>query len=168
MSLEVVARALDAAGIRYALIGGLALAARGAARSTVDADLLTADQRVLQHDFWRELKPDVRKGDSDDPLAGVVHFAGDEPVDVVVAKFKWQRTLVERSKAVRVRGLAVPVPSCADLILLKLFAGGFRDLNDVRQLLEAGSRAEVIRDVTAALAELPPEMKERWKRVIEG
>jgi hypothetical protein len=168
MSLEIVVRALDAAGVRYALIGGLALAARGAARATVDVDLLTADDRVLQKDFWSGLEPMVRKGDFEDPLAGVIRFAGEEPVDVVVAKYKWQRDLVERAEVVPLRGLMVRVPSSADLILLKLFAGGFRDLNDVRQLLDAGSRDQLVRDVSGALGELPPDMNERWKRVLAG
>lgn len=40
-------RVLEAAGIRYALIGGHALAARGYPRFTIDIDLLTTDVAVL-------------------------------------------------------------------------------------------------------------------------
>jgi len=45
--IEPVRRVLDAAGIRYALIGGHALAARGYPRFTIDIDLLTTDVAVL-------------------------------------------------------------------------------------------------------------------------
>jgi predicted nucleotidyltransferase len=168
MSLEAVTRVLDGAGVRYALIGALALAARGAARSTLDIDLLTADVRVLDRRFWAGVRGvDVRKGDYDDPLRGVIRVSGNEPVDIVVAKHKWQGDIVDRAKPVTVRGVVIPVAQTTDLILLKLFAGGYRDLNDVRQLLAVGPRGQLVADVSAALEELPQEMRERWAQVVE-
>ena len=55
MSLEIVVRALDAAGVRYALIGGLALAACGAARATVDVDALEELPREMNERWQRVL-----------------------------------------------------------------------------------------------------------------
>ena len=55
MNLDAVTRALDDHGVRYALIGALALAARGAARSTLDVDLLVADKKALEEPTWRGL-----------------------------------------------------------------------------------------------------------------
>ena len=47
--LTRVAAALDAAGVRYALVGGYAVALHGAVRGTVDVDVILAwDQRTLR------------------------------------------------------------------------------------------------------------------------
>jgi hypothetical protein len=77
MNLEPVRRVLDGSGVRYALIGAHAMAARGYPRFTVDVDLLTTDPRVLDAAFWAALERDgtqvdARRGDADDPLGGVV------------------------------------------------------------------------------------------------
>jgi hypothetical protein len=73
--LEEIRAALDAAGIRHALIGALALSAYGVNRATVDLDLLVADASCLRPDLWSDLRSrgvavEVRKGDLTDPLAG--------------------------------------------------------------------------------------------------
>ncbi len=80
---------LESRGVPSALIGGVALGVYGIARATLDVDLLVADPAVLKPAFWaagRSLGvPEVRSGDADDPLAGVVRFARSrEPVDVLV------------------------------------------------------------------------------------
>ena len=131
MTLEPVTRALDAAGIRYALIGAHAMAARGYPRFTVDIDLLTTDLRALDAEPWGPLveagaRVDRRRGDSDDPLAGVVGIvlADATNVDVVIGRWRWERDLVARAEPMTVFGVTVGVPPTSDLILLKLAAGG--------------------------------------------
>jgi hypothetical protein len=62
-----------------ALIGGVALAVHGITCHTEDADLLSTDGRVLSDAFWEILrkegtKIEVRHGDFDDPLRGVVRL----------------------------------------------------------------------------------------------
>jgi len=49
--LEVVTRSLRDASVPFALIGAVALAARGASRSTLDIDLLTTDR--TSRSIWR-------------------------------------------------------------------------------------------------------------------
>lgn len=170
MSLEVVARLLDGAGVRYALIGAVALAARGASRSTVDLDLLTVESRVLSDDFWRTateegLAVEVRKGDVDDPLRGVVRIKGAEPVDVVVAKYRWQSDVVDRAEPVQVRGVTIRIPTTTDLVLLKLFAGGSRDLGDIRNVFALGDRQQLLSRVDAVIESLPDDMRDRWAKL---
>ena len=103
-ALDRVCAVLNDHQIAYALIGAAALAARGVARSTFDIDLLTTDQRVLDAGTWRSLSADVdiRRGDLDDPLAGVVRaaVADDRPIDVVVGRHAWQTHAVERAAQV--------------------------------------------------------------------
>lgn len=152
-------RLLDAVGIRYALVGGHALAARGYPRFTIDIDLLTTDVAVLDAALWRPLEDagaevECRRGDSSDPLAGVVHVLldDDSDVDIVVARERWQADVVARAEMLTVApGVDLPVPDAADLILLKLAAGGVLDLRDAAALL-ATDRERLVPAVESRLA----------------
>lgn len=163
---ERVMSALDARGIAHAMIGAAALAASGVARSTLDLDLLTLDRRVLDHDLWTALRAtgvevDVRRGDADDPLAGVVRISmtGERPVDIILGRLAWQHRAVERAQ---------PLPDgtrvvlARDLVLLKLYAGGAQDLWDIRQLLTVLANTALVAEVDADLSDLPDEMRTLW------
>lgn len=156
-----------------AVIGAYALAARGYVRQTRDFDLLTTDRTALDPKTWDDIRRegirvDVRKGELDDPLAGVVRFESDSLIDLVVGKFKWQEALIDRAETVSVESTTLRIPRSADLILLKLFAGGAGDLHDIGALLEIGPREPLIKDVAAALADLPDEMHARWEAMLSG
>ena len=78
-TVERVCAVLVANGIGHALIGAAALAARGVARSTYDIDLIISDPRVLEPRVWTPLREagatvDIRRGDAEDPLGGVVRI----------------------------------------------------------------------------------------------
>jgi hypothetical protein len=148
------------------------MAAHGASRSTGDVDLLTLSTECLAPDFWNDvevagIRADMRRGDADDPLAGVVRLtvAGEDPVDLVVGKSAWQAPIFQRAQEMDVEGVRVPIASRLDLILLKLFAGGPQDLWDVEQLLAGTHRAGITAEVDAALAGVPPSLREVWARV---
>ena len=162
-------RHLAEASSPAALIGGVALAVHGITRYTEDADLLCADPAILEDSFWEILRKEgtlieVRRGDFDDPLLGVVRLkeAGEKPVDVVVGRSSWHPEVLSRRRTLRVGGEELPVADAADLVLLKLEAGGPQDLLDVRLLL-AGPEGETIRaDVEARLPALPSSLRESW------
>lgn len=165
--LASVASVLERAGIPFALIGAGALAVHGVSRSTLDQDLLVTDRRVLTPDMWSALNDvsvDIRAGDPEDPLAGVVRFvaAGQRDVDLVVGRHEWQRAVLNRAQHVWTGDLTIPVAAISDLILLKLYAGGAQDLWDVEQLLgvaEAGVAEQVERELT----NLPQRCAELWR-----
>jgi hypothetical protein len=167
--LAQVCGLLDAAQIPHALIGAAALAARGVARSTYDIDVLTADARVLTTDLWDALQAegvaiDIRRGDVDDPLGGVVRVAaaGERPVDVILGKGRWQARAVERAER---PANGPPVVAARDLVLLKLYAGGTQDLWDVRALLELPGRDELVASVDEDVAGLHADMRARWAAI---
>jgi hypothetical protein len=169
--LPRIRETLDAAGIPYAMIGALALAAHGVNRASVDIDLLTVDLSCLKPDLWSDLesqgiKVQVRKGDLTDPLAGVVRFGapGETPVDVVVGKFRWQRKILERAEPVD----QMPFVRAADLILLKLYAGGPQDAWDIQQLLEVPQRTALIQEVEGNLADLPVACRAFWRKILQA
>jgi hypothetical protein len=162
-------------GIPFAVVGAVAMAVHGVSRSTRDLDLLALSQECLETSFWESVRREgtdvrIRKGDRDDPLAGVVRFGGpgESPLDLVVGKSPWQAGILRRARLARIEGADVPVAAAADLILLKLYAGGPQDAWDIEQLLEGPDRAALIAEVGAALTALPPEFRRLWARVRGG
>lgn len=141
--LRRVVATLETAGIPAALVGAAAMSAHGALRSTLDIDLLTTDSRVLDAELWSDLRVhagvDVRRGDAEDPFAGVVRFErpNERVVDLLVGRTAWQRRAVARAEPLSIEGVSLRVATPVDLVLLKLFAGGAQDAWDVRELLEA-------------------------------
>ena len=171
-----MASALELARLPYALIGAGAMAAHGVGRSTLDLDLLTTADTVLSGSFWRPLsaeglRADVRRGDAGDPLAGVVRFdaEGEAPVDLVVGRASWQKGVLDRATSLEIGEMKLPVATAADLILLKLYAGGSQDRWDVEQVLAAASDREALaREVQSRLIDLPPEADALWTRLRKG
>ena len=157
---------LATSGIDHALIGGLALAARGVLRGTLDVDLL-ADRRALDDGLWEPLRAagsdvSVRRGDDDDPLAGVVRICrgSERPVDIVIPRNAWELDTLRRAEPVDVEDVRVPCVTVVDLVLLKLSAGGTRDRWDIDALLavhgdslveQVDAQAEVLDERAQAL-----------------
>jgi hypothetical protein len=164
--LDRVAAVLSERGTAHALIGAAALAVHGVSRSTLDQDLLVDDRRVLDSEFWRPLATEavvvIRRGDRDDPLAGVVRISRetDRVVDVVVGRHAWQRDVLARATAVGDGGLRVV--ERPDLILLKLYAGGSQDKWDIEQLLALDAGVETRSAVDERLGVLPERSREIW------
>ena len=167
--LDRVVRLLTDQRVPHAVIGAAALAAHGVARSTYDIDLLTTDARVLVASLWGPLQAEgvtveIRRGDADDPLGGVVRLAapGQRPVDLVIGKHRWQAVAVDRAES---HSGSPAVVSARDLVLLKLYAAGRQDLWDVRELLQLPTAAELIADVEADLPAHSRAMQEQWAEV---
>jgi len=170
--LDEVVRLLRSRGVPHALIGAAAMAGLGVVRASDDLDLLVTAGAVLEESFWTPLASsrmvaDVRRGDDADPLAGVVRisYPGGTPVDVVVGKRPWQRDAIARARAIRLGSVDVPLVGAADLVLLKLYAGGPQDSADVRLILSAVDRDAVCAEVEERLPSLPPESVELWRRI---
>lgn len=148
------------------------MAVHGVGRSTLDLDLLTTDASVLETGFWRAklapgIQADVRRGAADDPLAGVVRFSApdESPVDLVVGRLEWQAVIVRQASPMSLGEVTLPVASAADLVLLKLYAGGAQDAWDVVQLLATPGGAALVTHVEARLSALPAEASVLWGRI---
>src|SRR5437870_1654524 len=79
-------------------------------------------------------------------VAGVVRcrVAGERDVDVIVGKHAWQAEILTRAAPIRRGGRDLPTAEVADLILLKLYAGGSQDRWDIEQLLAGPDDRSVI------------------------
>jgi len=169
--LERVAGFLFSRDIPHALIGAAALAVHGVSRSTLDQDLLVVDRNVLDASFWTGVSGaavEVRRGDEADPLAGVVRIRaeGERDVDVVVGRSAWQEAVLGR--ATRLGAGPLFVVDVADLILLKLYAGGSQDRWDIEQLLALDLGAAAALAVEQRIAPLPERSRQMWTALRAG
>lgn len=168
--LTAVVDALERETVPFVLIGAVAMLAHDAGRSTFDIDFLTTDSRVLRMD-WATILPsvnaDVRRGDWDDPLAGVVGFerAGEMSIDLVLGRWKWQAEVVSRGLPVTVFGASVRVARRADLVVMKLDAGGPQDLIDAQRLLAIGGD-ELRNEVRGLASTLPDRLRVECERFL--
>ncbi|HSK80172.1 MAG TPA: hypothetical protein VLQ45_27205 [Thermoanaerobaculia bacterium] len=151
------------------------MAVHGLNRTTLDADLMALDPACLDRQTWTDLNAqgvdvEITKGDLTDPLAGVARFEtpGQPPVDLVIGKFTWQREMIERAPLRSYADLELPILGPADLILLKLYAGGPQDAWDILQVLEGPDRERLIEVVERELPRLPERCSALWKRVLES
>lgn len=165
-----VHRHLEEKGIDHALIGAAALAIHGVSRSTFDQDFLVFDRQVLASAMWSGLadnpRVDIRHGDEQDPLAGVVRVSSDwqRDVDVIVGRHVWQRQIIDRAAEFETPAGLMRVASVEDLVLLKLYAGGQQDLWDVEQLRAVFGEALDLA-VDRAIEPLPSSAREMWRRL---
>lgn len=167
--LTRVSATLREAGIPSALVGAGALAVYGVSRSTLDQDLLVTDRRALDRSLWRSLRAsvDIRVGDDDDPLAGVVRIsdAGERDVDVIVGRHRWQQECVEAATLVTHPSGTIAVVAPEGLVLLKLYAGGAQDLWDVQQL-RAALGPPLDAAVHGLVDRLPTDAREAWRSLV--
>ncbi len=137
----------DAAGIRYALIGGFAMALRGAPRATLALDfLLMLDDLEKAHAIFGELG--YRR---EFHSANVSHYAGSGPdwgrVDILHAFRGPSLGMLGRAERIRIDAdLSLPVAQTEDIIGLKLQAlkndlsRAVGDWNDIVLLVAAAAR----------------------------
>lgn len=90
------------------------MAAHGVSRSTFDTNLFTVDPTVLVEGMWQALVQhgfaiDIRRGDDDDPLLGVVRCIHEEhAIDLVVGRAAWQREVIARAVPTHVPSATFP------------------------------------------------------------
>lgn len=139
-----ILRDLNEAGVRYVLIGGIALIRHGVVRATRDIDAVfdpdlenVARVRSLAAN-WGATRPDGSPL-PDDGIAPErsIHLAtpfGElDLVSEKVAGFTFQG-LLERAEIKKVDGVEAPICSLDDLVAMKRAVGRERDLADLADL----------------------------------
>jgi predicted nucleotidyltransferase len=127
----------------YAVIGGYAVAAWGEERATRDIDLYcTSDsQNVIEELKKERLQFEHRIGDWDDPIAEVIRIdmgmeANPFEVEIIFGIKNAPPAIMNRVRLLDIEGIAVPVTSPEDMILLKLLGGSPRDLEDAESIVQ--------------------------------
>lgn len=145
MKLEELFDALNRAGAKYLLIGGLASILHGVPRTTIDIDLAVATptknlQVVITTLTGLGLRCDTEH--VDDILAqGGITFRNDREVDVLTSLPRGVEfgQLWSRRDKVSYHGVTIPVISRGDQVRLLRRVGRKKDLEDV-DLLERASK----------------------------
>jgi hypothetical protein len=155
-SLEAIARALESEGVRYLVVGGLAVGAHGYPRLTLDVDVVLSLRRENVLSAFRALStlgfrpavPVTAEAFADEAQRErwrsekgmqVLNFFSDAhrtmPVDVFVTEpfdfeAEYARALVEEIAP----GIAMRFVSLATLIAMKESVARARDLDDIEHL----------------------------------
>jgi predicted nucleotidyltransferase len=135
---------LNRAGVRYVLVGGIALIRHGVVRATRDVDaVIAADagnlERVLSLiEAWPATRPDGSPVPVDTVAPGrtINLLTPNGDLDLLAERpspLSFQE-LLARAEVRRVDGVRAPICSLADLVALKRLAGRERDLVDLRDL----------------------------------
>lgn len=135
---------LNRAGVRYVVVGGLAVIRHGVVRATKDVDVIVAGDEetaaALSGLFaeWQASRPDGSPEDRRIPgrgwplhlrtVHGLLDILADQPPPLDL------NGLVSRSDERHVDGVPAPICSLADLVALKRLAGRPTDLEDLSRL----------------------------------
>ena len=140
-----VLQTLARLSVPNAVVGGFAVSFHGVVRGTDDAEAAvwlkgTSLDRV---DLVRELKNagfqvELRAGESDDPIAAVivVHDKYGNRTDLLLGVRGMDPAASSRTVPSAILGSSVKIIGAEDLIAMKIFAGGSRDLEDVKNVLQ--------------------------------
>ena len=158
---------------RYALIGGFAVSAWGVPRATQDIDFAIAIDQADPKALATFIGGRYQAGEPDDPLRGVVVVSIEvehEPISLQLLFFPSLLTELafRHVETLSVLACSVPVVSWPVLIILKLYAGGPRDLLDVHQLLKVRRpQANDVQEIEsmAQVAGVLSEWKNLWKQM---
>jgi hypothetical protein len=149
--LEPLDRLLNRCRVRYAVIGGYAVAAWGEERATRDLDLLCTahSKQILRELENSKLLFEHRIGDPDDPISEVIRIemgsiTDPAEIDLLIGIRNSPQGIFDRARIVQIDDLAIPVASPEDMIILKLIGGSARDLEDAMSIIEIqGNRIDL-------------------------
>lgn len=138
----------DRLGLRYAIMGGIAVRAHGIPRPTYDVDFTLAVPRDRLEAMFAAITErgysvpeQYTRGWVDSvggmPLVKVRLFLDGRAVDadIFIAETDFQREVIARHVTADVEGRSVKLVSAEDLILFKLIASRPRDLIDIQDVL---------------------------------
>lgn len=155
-SAASAAEILDAAGVEWALIGGLAaLRYRATPRLTVDADFLASRSPAVAEAF-RAAGYDVTEAAEPGEAAHLLVVRGKgDVIDVLLAVVEYQEVALQRA--------VDHVLTVEDVIVHKLIAWRPRDRNDIASILETGAALDEAY-IAGWAAEW--EVSERWAEAL--
>jgi predicted nucleotidyltransferase len=174
-AFEALVSTLQQRGIRYAIIGGIAIIQHTRVRSTDDIDVLLTVSQVAMPGLFDALRDsgfaiDVPKNMlefRDDGLT-TLRFGG-VLVDLMRPILPAYAHVLDRAIEAQIFGRTVPVSSAEGLIVMKLIAMRPQDESDVRDLLAAyGKRLDLafIRTELDALCAIDDPRRARFEALV--
>lgn len=147
-ALREMADLFESLGIRYAVMGGVAVRIYAIPRPTYDVDFTVAIERHELADFFDRATaagysvPEPYLRGWVDRVAGMplvklrlYQLEHSVDIDVFLAESPFQQSLLSRRRAEEYQERPIWFVSPEDLVLLKLIAGRTRDLLDIQDIL---------------------------------
>lgn len=142
-TVRAAVTALEEAGIQYAVVGGVATAAWGTARTTMDIDIilsLVEDEIVdlvaaLTGHGFRVSADDIRAALEEKSHFTATDLESGYHLDLKGSYDTHDDATLERRRDVRLDDMRVSVASPEDLLAMKLLMGSDRDLADAKAIL---------------------------------
>lgn len=176
-TLRMVAEILQRRGVRYALMGGLAVVARGRVRTTQDIDLMMSISQLALPGFLEELVANGFPVDLPDAIQrwnyeGLMPLRSGSGVriDFMKAVLPIFDSILQRATEVDFEGLKLRVIEVEGLLLLKLIAFRPQDQLDVQGLLAANVGQidlEWVRREWSQLSGLDPSRTAQFEAMIQ-
>lgn len=140
--LRQVVRALDSAGIVYALAGGLAVAIYATPRATQDIDLLLAHEHLdpaiarLEPLGYRRAGAPMQVAGGRMAIQRLIKIAGSDllPVDLLLSNDPELGNVLSERRTIEWEGQPISVVSATGLRRLKRLRGSAQDLADLEAL----------------------------------
>lgn len=147
-ALREIARLFESMGVRYAVMGGIAVRIHAIPRPTFDVDFTVALARDRLAEFFERASsagyavPESYPHRRVDTVAGMslvklrmFQESRGVDIDIFLAESPFQETLLGRRRHEEIEGDSICFVSPEDLVLLKLLAGRPRDLIDIQDVL---------------------------------
>jgi predicted nucleotidyltransferase len=176
--LEAMMRWFDAAGIRAAIIGGVAASLLGKPRLTKDIDAVVMDAEAesliesgAPYGFLPRIADAVDFARNTRML--LLRFAeGGIDIDLSLGALPFEYEVIDRSSMIDVSpGVSIRVASPEDIIVMKAIAGRGRDVMDIENILQANPELDVdrirrwVREFSAVLE--MPEIHDTLEKLLQ-
>jgi hypothetical protein len=144
-TLADVVAFLESNGVAYALVGGLAVSARGQPRVTVDVDMILGTDidsalRLAENLEITKFKPlfdDVATIVQQAFILPLRHRQTNVKVDLAIGMSGFEQQAIARAQVMDAAGTKVRVATSEDLLVMKVLAGRPQDEQDLQGLVIA-------------------------------
>jgi len=165
-ALEAVSAALDDVG-RGMVIGGIAVIARGVARTTrdvdatvaLDGDLETLVKLLARHDLVPRIEGAIQFAEANQVLL-LRHEPSAVDVDLSIAWLPFELEALAAAERVTLAGLEIPVARAEDLVIYKAVAWRPQDQQDVERLLSLHGRTMDLERIRRRVAEFAEALED--------
>ena len=177
-ALRALVEWMAASKTRYLIIGGVAVALLGRARSTLDVDVVVLTDEDAICNFLESGAAFGFRSRVPDPIAFaqkarillLVHEPSGTDVDMALGALPFEEECIARSTTRCAEGIELRLPQIEDLIIMKAAAGRELDFADIDTLLKINPEVDVhhIRRWVHSFCEVldAPETVERVEKLL--